>query len=1180
MKKKLSNLIPVSKSKINKIILTMKLALIIVYLSVLQVSANVYSQVTVTMNVQDKSIREVLKIIEQQSNVRFFFSDDLLVMNERIDLKADNKNITSVLDDIFSNSLLTYKTYNDNLIVIAPRQMLQQQKITGTVTGKNGEPLAGVNVVVAGTTLGTMTDIAGKYSIEIPTAARSLIFSFIGMESREINIGTLTQINVTLAESAVALEEVVVIGYGTIKKRDISTAISSVSSESLKDKPVSNFAQAISGNMAGVSVSTTNAAPGGGSQIHIRGVGSINAATSPLFVIDGFPLKDGFDKYENPLNSINPADIESIEVLKDASSSAIYGTQASNGVILITTKSGKTGKPTISVNASTGFQNRINKVDVLNKKDYLQYFEDSRIAAYLVEDPNLGTNNPDAPLWQWTDPPAVRIENWRLYSSNAAAMKDPASLHYRWITTVDSISNSPYDTDWQDATTRTGKVNEIQLSATGGTESISYMLSGGYYKQEGIVPTTGYERFSFRAKIDAKINKSIKVGLNLAPSFENLSVLNTSLTDGTGAQGNLTNPLTVPIFAAPIEPVYNPDGSIYALGAINLNTFRNWNLTPLINPYHVYLKTDKRQTAKNLTTLFAEIKITDKLTFRSELHNEFRYWERNTYSPSTAATRNTLTDRTTGTNTITSRFYWNLQNVLTYQNTFNKHSITAMAGYSAEEAKYRTTYILKYDFPVDQINTLNQATTILNAQDDARTGLSSESLIGSFGRVMYNYAGKYYFTGSVRRDASSKFGAEHKWGTFPSVSLAWRVSDETFFTPVKQYINDWKIRGGWGKTGNSGIGNYNAISTLGALNYVLGSTSTVSAAYETNKVANSSLGWETNTDWSVATDVQLLNNRISLSVDYFYRLTQDLLYRKPLPLTTGFNSYLTNIAKMRNKGFEWVLSTYNFTRRFKWNTSFNLYYYRNRVLEITSPLSGDGTYTTENRPLACLFGPADLGAFDDWEDVKTHPVFGATTATWRTRSIPGSPKIADVNGDGILDASDYTVNGSAFPDFTWGMTNNFEYKGFDLTIQMNGTQGGDINMVNYGTIAQGNGQTNVTYFYFNNYWTPYRTDGKYACPNRKEYVSDDVSGALIFKGSFMNIQFVTLGYTLPKSVLQKLRLGSTRLYMNIQNAWLLTKFPGYNPEINSQGADPTSQGLDRGAYPLSRTVSFGINITI
>ncbi len=672
----------------------------------------------------------------------------------------------------------------------------------------------------------------------------------------------------------------------------------------------------------------------------------------------------------------------------------------------------------------------INKVDVLNKRDYLQYFEDARRAAYLVEDPNLGTDNPEAPVWHWNDPPELRIANWKQYSQHKTAMLDPGSLHYRWITTVDSISKSPYDTDWQDATTRTGRVNDVQLSVTGGTENILYMISGGYFDQKGIVPTTGYDRFSFHAKIDANINKRIKVGLNLTPSFENLSVLNTTLSDGTGAQGNLTNPLTVPIFAPPILPVFNQDGTPYLLGAINLNSYQNWNLTALINPYHVFLKTDKRQTARNLTTLFGEIRITDKLTFRSELHNEFRYWERNTYSPSTAATRNTATDRTTGSNTITSRFYWNLQNVLTYQNTFGRHNLTAMAGYSAEEAKYKTSYILKYDFPVDQIPTLNQAITILNAQSDASTSLSSESLIGSFGRLMYNYAGKYYFTSSVRRDASSKFGKEHKWGIFPSVSFAWRISDESFFTPLKQFINDWKIRGGWGKTGNSGIGNYNAISTLGTLNYVLGSTSAVSAAYETNKVANSALGWETNTDWSIATDVQFLNNRISLSVDYFYRLTQDLLYNKPLPVITGFNSYLTNIAKMRNRGFEWALTTHNLTHQLKWTTNFNLYYYRNRVLDITSPLNGDGTYTTENRPLACLFGPVDLGAFDDWEDVKTHPIFGATTAKWITRSNPGTPKIADVNGDGILDLSDYTVIWFCFPGFYLGNDKQFRIQRF------------------------------------------------------------------------------------------------------------------------------------------------------
>lgn len=1198
MKKKRTTL-RFPRGSMAKIILKMKL-LTVLMLAMVAVSAanNTYSQATkFNLKLNDATVKQAFQEIEENSEFILLYNEKDVDINRRVDVKVKGETVESVLNQVFKGTQNAWRIYDRQIVILkdenaeipailkqkaaeAERVQQQQKEITGAVTDNSGQPLPGVSVVVKGTAIGTVTNADGNFSLNIPLNAEILQFSFVGMRTQEIPVEGRTMFIVVMDEETYGIEEVVAVGYGTVRKRDISSAISSVSSDMLKDKPVSNFSQAISGNLAGVSITNTNAAPGGGSQIHIRGIGSINAATSPLFVIDGFPLKDGFDKYENPLNSINPADIESIEVLKDASSSAIYGTQASNGVVLITTKSGKSGKPTISVSVNTGFQNRINKVDVLNKQDYLKYFEEARIAAYLVEDPNFGTNDPNAPLWQWTDPPELRIENWKKYSANAVSMKDPASLHYRWITTVDSIAHSPYDTDWQDATVRTGKVSDFQLSASGGTENISYMISSGYYDQEGIVPTTGYERFSFRAKIDAKISKIIKVGLNLAPSFENLSILNTTLADGTGAQPHLTNPLTVPIFASPTEPVFNPDGTPYALGAINPGTFREWNLTALINPYHTYLKTDDRQTARNLTTLFAEINITNKLTFRSEFHNEYRSGENDIYSPSTAATRNNITDRTYGVNRINSRFYWNLQNILTYQNTFNKHAVTAMAGYSAEEAKYRTTYLLKYDFPVDQINTLNQAITILNPQTDASTTRSSESLIGSFGRVMYNYSGKYYFTGSIRRDASSKFGKDQKWGTFPSISLAWRVSDESFFNPLKQYINDWKIRGGWGKTGNSGIGNYNAISTLGAMNYVLGRTSDVSAAYETNKVANSALGWETNTDWSIATDVQFLNNRIGLSVDYFYRLTDDLLYRKPLPVITGFDSYLTNIAKMRNHGFEWVLNTRNLTGKFKWNTNCNLYYYRNRVLDITSPLSGDGTYTTENRPLATLWGPVDLGAFDDWEDVKTNPIFGATTAKWKTRSNPGSPKIADVNGDGILDASDYTVNGSAFPDFTWGMTNNFEYKNFDLSIQMNGTQGGDINMRNYGTIAQGNGQTNVTYFYFDNYWTPYRTDGKYATPNRKEYVSDDVSGALIFKGSYMNIQFVTLGYTLPGSILQKMKLGNARIYMNIQNLWLFTKFPGYNPEVNSNGDDATSQGLDRGAYPLSRTVSFGINLTI
>ena len=1169
----------------HKLFLKMKLTFIVLISCLMQVSATVYSQTTkFSFNVHSKQVVDLLKEIEDKSDFRFFYQREQVDVTRKVDLKVKDESVESILDEVFKNQDILYKVMPDNLIIITPLTERttafgnpHQKSIKGKVIDQAGASVPGASVIVKGTTVGVITDNNGGYTLSNIPENATLQFSFVGMVSQEVAVAGKTTIDVKLEDETIGIEEVIAVGYGVQKKRDVSTAISSVSAEDLKDQPVSNFAQAITGKMAGVRISNTNAAPGGGSNIVIRGVSSINASNSPLVVIDGFPMKGGFDKNENPLNSINPSDIESIEVLKDASSSAIYGTQAANGVILITTKKGKTGKPTINVNVSTGYQQMINKIDVLDRADFLQYMDDSRANAYIIEDPNFGTDNPNAPLWKWSDPDALRISNWAKYSQHASAMAQPGSKHARWITVSDAAKAMPYDTNWQDEITRTGKVNDVQLSASGGTDNVSYMVSGGYFDQQGIVPTSGYNRFSFRANVDLKINDIIKVGLLLAPSIENLSVL--SNTEG----GSTANPFFNAVAMPPIFNARDAKGSPVYWGSV-LDGPWDWNFNSFVNPLHQFMKQDERRTAKALSTLYTEINILKDLKFRSEFHTEFRYWERNFFLPNSVPTTSQTFSRSQGINETNTRLYWNSQNFLTYQKTFGKHSVTGMAGYSVEESTYRSNYISKYDYPTDLIPTLNQATTILNAQNDARTNRSGETMIGSFGRVMYNYAGKYYFTGSVRRDGSSRFGQDNKWGTFPSVSLAWRASDEPFFAPLKKYVSDLKIRGGWGVIGNAGIANYMALSTLNSTSYVLGQGSTVSAGYVDGKVANSRLGWETTTDYSVGADLQLLDSRVTFSMDYFYRKTTDMLFNMPLPTITGFSAYMANIGSMRNRGFEYSVNSRNLTGSFKWTTDINLSYYRNRVLDIGKdkrPLIIENCYTTEGKPLAGLYGMVNLGAYDNWEDVKTSPIFNASNPLWKNRSNPGMPKIADVNGDGILDASDNTIIGSSIPDFVWGMTNSFEYKGFDLSIQVNGVQGGDISMLEYTSVfGRGAGLMNTTTEYYQNYWRPDRTDAKYPAPTRKSYEGTDLSGTLIYKGTYVNIQNVSFGYTLPKQLAKRASFSNVRIYTTIQNALFITKFPGFNPETNFKGDQTTSQGIDRGAYPLARTISFGVNISM
>lgn len=1159
----------------------MKITTVLLFCGMLNVLASpAYSQITkISLNLNNSTIEQVLDKIEEQSEFYFLYNQKLVDITQKVNIVADNQPIKDVLKDLFNGKNVEYLVM-DRQIILARKgdavEMMefQQAKVTGTVINERKEPLPGVTVLIKGTTFGAVTDVNGKYTLSNLPNASILVFSFIGMQTQEIVVGNMTNIDVTLLEESTKLDEVVVIGYGTQKKRDVSTSIASVSMENLKDKPVATFTQAMSGQMAGVRILNSNNAPGGGSNIRIRGVSSINASNDPLIVIDGFPLKDGFNQTTNPLNAINTADIESIEVLKDASSSAIYGAQAANGVILITTKKGRLGKPTINVNVSTGYENMIHRMDVLNKEDFLKFMDDSRAQAYIVEDPNFGTNDPNAKLWSWNDDNATRIFNWTNYSSNKAPMTSggPGNLYERWITVTQETKDRPYDTDWQDIATQIGKVRDFQLSTTGGTENLKYMISGGYFNQDGIVRESGYNRFSFRANVELKVNKWMKTGLLLSPTLENTDVM-------ANQEGTFYNFASI----APLYEAYDANGDPAYLGYTQ-GYWAEWNLSSYVNPLINYLVKDNYRTAKNLSTIFAEINLTKDLTLRSEFHNEFRNSERTYFLPTSYPTASATTSRSQGLDDINTRLYWNSQNFLTYNHMFGKHSVNAILGYSVEETSYRRTYVSKYDYATDAVPTLNQAITVLSAQNDARTNKSSETMIGSFARAMYNYGGKYYFTASVRRDGSSKFGAEKKWGIFPSFSAAWRVSDESFFAPVKNYINDLKIRGGWGIIGNSGIGNYNSISSLSATSYIFGSGSTLSAGYVDANVANSSLGWESTTDYGIGTDVEIMKSRISFSMDYYYKLTEDMLFSMPLPTITGFGSYMVNIGSMRNRGFEYMLKTRNIVGEFNWTTSLNLSYYRNRVLNTGAdkrPLISNNAYSIEGKPLSGLWGTYFLGAYNDWEDVKTNPIVNPSNPKWMYRSYPGAIKLYDVNGDGIIDGLDNTIIGNPNPDFIWGMTNNFEYKGFDLSIQVNGVQGGERIMTLMEPImAKNSGAQNTVHLYYDNYWRPDRPNGTYAAPTRKSWDGTSTRGSLVFKGTYVNFQNVSFGYTIPKIILQKLSLNQVRIYTSIQNALLITKYPGYNPEVNYAGNSALSQGMDNGSYPLTRIVSFGINVSL
>ncbi|WP_304064216.1 SusC/RagA family TonB-linked outer membrane protein [Pedobacter glucosidilyticus] len=1063
--------------------------------------------------------------------------------------------------------------FTASLLILVSFAAQSQSKVTGTVKDELGEPLIGVSVQIQNTTSGTTTNVNGQFSIDVAANNQTLVFSYLGYTTQEVAINNRTVVDIILKPNDKSLDEVVVIGYGTIKKRDVSTSTVTISANDLKDQPVAGFDQAIAGKAAGVRVSAGNAAPGAGQSVIIRGMGSISASSAPLYVIDGMPLPDSYDKNENPLNAINPSDIESIQILKDASSSAIYGARASNGVVLITTKRGKSGKPTISFNANQGIQGIINNIEVLDRSEFLQFISDSRSQAYVIQDPFLWDDKKRS--YTWDTPDAQRLAN--LKALNREGINSDPRIE-RWFVLSDNIKNNMNDVNWMDEITQLGRVQDYQLSASGGNEGTTYRISGNYFDQKGLVKASGYKRYGARGVVDIKLNDNIKVGLNLAPSYEIFDKLD-KMEGNDGPNGFFGTALAMPPIFAPFDAAGKPA----YLGSV-VNGPYDFDLGGQINPYSLLAITTNGYNFRNIGSVYGDVKFLKDFNFRSELNTEIRNRTGEYFSPTTVPTTSTPNSRSVGVSEAQNRIYLNTQNILSYVKQLKQHAITAVVGFQAEKTTYKDTYLKKLDFFVDDITALANSSTIDNPLNDVRTNPRTSTMLGVFTRLLYNFNSRYYLTASFRRDGSSKFGPDNKYGNFPSFSAAWRISDEPFMKGIKKVVSDWKIRSGWGKVGNSSIADYLALNRLATSDYTFGGT-TASYYIGTNDVGipYTQLGWESTEDFNIATDVTLLNGRVDFTYEYFNRKTTDMLYNVALVGATGFSSQTRNISAMRNRGMEFTVNSKNLIGTFKWNTNFNISYVRNKVLDLgpqKNPLIGTDTRSEEGKPLSNIFGFSYLHPYRDWEEVKTTPIiYGATVIT---RSVPGDGRYADVNMDGIIDVNDYTVIGNPQPDFVFGMNNAFAYKRFDMNVQLSGVVGGDINLRSFrrNVFGGNSGTNNVPQFFFDNYWRPDRPDAKYEAPNRKSYTKQfTTSSQNIEKGTFLNINNVTLGYTIPTKVLSRYKISNCRLYLSVQNAFMFTGYHGFNPEANVAGIDARTQGTDETSYPLARTASFGLNLS-
>ena len=1013
--------------------------------------------------------------------------------------------------------------------------------VSGRVTSSSdGEALPGVNVVVKGTSTGTVTNVEGYYSISVPEDNDTLIFSSVGYLSEEVAVNGRSVVDVSLPEDIQSLSEVVVVGYGAQKRADITGSVASLSSESIKDLPVASVDQKLAGQLAGVQVAQSNAAPGAGVSVRIRGTGSLSAGNEPLYVIDGFPVENTYSHNFNPLSTINPGDIASIEVLKDASATAIYGSRGSNGVVIITTKNGTRGTAKIEFDAYTGVQQVLRKIDMMNAREYAELHVESRNTAYVARG-----GSPD-------DPNEDRPANFQLA---------PDLLDYT------SIGEG---TDWQDAIFRDAAIHNYQLTASGGSQQTRYLISGSYFKQDGIVNNTGFDRFTARVNVDSYLSQKLRVGINLTPSFTRGFGLN---TEGHTHQDGAVN-LALNMF--PNLPVVNPDGT-YSNGQNTLYGVNLENPVLLLNEFY-----ERRKQVRLLATTFAEYEFFDGLTYKLNVGTDLSNASTHSFRPNTIGRGSQLRGQaiTEGDLSDARRYNWLVENTLTYNTLINNdHSINALVGYTTQKQYNESSEMYALNFPNNFIRTLGAGQ--ITSGDHA---ITEWSLLSYLARINYGYKDKYLLTATVRRDGSSRFGPDTKWGNFPSFSVGWRVSEENFMKALSP-VSELKLRASYGLTGNNQIPTYGHLGLLVPDNYLRGpGLHEIVPGLAPGTLANLSLSWEKNRQLDIGLELALFNNRVSFTGDYYTKNTYDLLLDIPIPDVSGFQSALQNVGELKNTGWEFALNTQNFVKAFRWNTNFNISFNRNVVQnlgglnEIEGRILGNLTHkTVVGYPLGSYFGYIMEGIFQNEEELAQYPVVPGNRG-----SQPGDIRYRDVSGDGVITPDDRAIMGNSLPDFTYGLTNTLSYKNFDLNVLVQGVSG--MKVMNYLLRNMGHlqGSRNARKDLTDRWRSPDQPGKWFRANSNPTGFNTELSSRFIEDGSYLSVRNISLGYTFSKDVLGDFFMNSARVYVNVQNAFFFSDYMGYNPEASLQGDNhnPLTPGVDYGGYPLSRVYTVGFNLVL
>lgn len=1116
-----------------EIFLKMRFILYLFFLFLIQTSAsNGYSQdAKLSLDLKNITVNQALNAIEQQTQYFFLFNNKLIDVNRMVNVQCENAAIENVLDDLFKDTNVRYIIRNRQIILSSQfkqENATQPITISGKVTDSSGSPLPGVTVVIKGTNQGTITDVDGNYSLPSVPDDAVLVFSFVGMKMQEIFVSGQTVINTIMTEEIVGLEEVVAIGYGTMNKKDLTGSVSSVSADQISAVPIERLDQALQGRSAGVLMRQNTFDPGPGSiSVIIRGLNSINGNNEPLFVIDGV--------IGGNINALDPLDIQSIDILKDAAAASIYGSRAANGVVMVTTKKGIAGKPKISFDAYYGVSCATRTYDVMNPRQYMEFVNDARSQA-----------------------------------GNPPAYNDISGI----------LSQVGDGTDWQKELFGTGSNQKYYLTISGGTDKVTYSASGGYLATTGLMSNVDYKKYTARFNIDVQATDRLMISGSMSYASDVTNSMNSTWDGRFG---------TINVISTP--PILSPTDEFGEYSPIIYNPYEEGTPKYYYNSLAALEKEIRESLGSYLQLNFGvEYKFTNWLKYNGTLGLQPTITESRYFRPKSIPEPQYFTMENTASKNFARRNNWLVENILTFEDTFNdNHNVTFLVGTSTQKNKYESTGAGAKNFVFEQFQFHNLGAGV-QANASVSSSLSEEQLVSFFSRLNYNYREKYLFQLNGRYDGSSKFAAGNKWAFFPSASVGWRVSEEEFIKNMN-FFDNMKLRGSYGSIGSHGISPYSTMSLIGST-FSYGFNDTKVGTYMPQGISNKDLKWETTTQLDIGLDLGLINNRINITMDYYYKKTTDLLLNQLITLVnnpnTNHNPSITkNIGSLQNSGFEFSIGYQSNTMSdFKWSVNLNGTFQQNKLLDLALTegqeflLLGDNLRRNyqilqEDEPFGNYVGYITDGLYQTQAEIEGSAQLSAK---------PGDMRYVDQNDDKIINNEDFRVLGNAYPDFFGGLTTNFTYKNFDLSFFFYTMIGQEV--FNFELAQWKYDLSSTEYNKFaevaTERWTGEGTSNDIPRAGYKPVnITDGADGAIdrmVENASFLRLRNVTLTYDLPKALVTKLGVANANVYVQGNNLMTLTKYSGFDPEADQMGGSATLLPLNSGYYPSTRSYIIGLQI--